>query len=59
MSRHFSTRRAKDALRKIASFFGNVGHLLQHGVNKHTIQNDAKARNTILLTFDFRAAVLV
>ena len=28
-------------------------NLVQHGVNKHTISNGAKARNTILLTFDF------
>ncbi len=34
-------------------------NLVQYGGNKHTIQNGTKARNTILLTFDFRKAVLV
>jgi hypothetical protein len=38
--------------------------LVQHGANKHTIPNGAKAENINLLTFecvtfDFRAAVLV
>jgi hypothetical protein len=33
-------------------------YLVQHGVNKQTITNGAKAWNTVLLTFDFRFAVV-
>ncbi|WP_375471344.1 hypothetical protein [uncultured Nostoc sp.] len=33
-------------------------YLVQHGVKKHIISNGARAWNTILLTFDFRLAVL-
>jgi hypothetical protein len=31
---------------------------MQHGANKYTIQNSAKAENKKFLAFDFRAAVL-
>ncbi|MHC5938749.1 hypothetical protein [Nostoc sp.] len=45
--------RLRSELQQLINRHNTAQQLVQHGANKHTISNSARAWNTIILTFDF------